>query len=98
MSEDTNNRVWMDISAETVRIYHLYTGDQIRIENPQRVGIKRTQLADGTYEDSHVVWDANGFGCYIKDFAAIEWAGYDATDETFGARLNTALTSGDTEA
>jgi len=87
----------MDISQEKTRTYFLPSGDRIVIDNPVRVGIKRVQFGE-SYVDSHVVWNKEGSGCYISSFEAITWTGYDATDETFGDRLNKALETGAEEA
>lgn len=79
-------RVWNDIHQETTRTYIMRTGDDIVINQPQRVGIKRSAYG----EDSHIVWDANGNGVYIAagEWVAIKWTGYQSTDEGFGDRLN----------
>ena len=89
-----SNRHWEDISNEATRTYTLYCGTEIHIGAPVCVGIKRTYLKDGTYEDSHVVHDAAGNGWYIKDFAAIGWTPWEgggANDQAFGDRVNEAL-------
>ncbi len=87
----------MDISDETTRTYIMRTGDDIKISNPQRVGIKSDQYG----QDSHVVWDDNGNGHYIQagEWIAISWTGYARRRyETFGDRLNAALEAGEDKA
>ena len=95
-----SNRVWMDLTNEDQRTYVYANGETLTILHPQRVGIKRDDTYTGPGSpDSHVVWDLHGNGVYVaRGWTAVSWEGYDATDETFGDRLNEALASGAEEA
>lgn len=86
-----SERIWIDISKEYTRTYHLTNGKTLLISKPTRVGIKRVQLPNGVYLDSHVVETSGGNGFYIKEFEAISWTGRDSTDPAFGDRFNALM-------